>query len=53
VEARQLLPVETAGGTERMQLRVPERLVDVDVPEPGQCPLVEQRRLEGEAKARP
>src|SRR4051812_50206078 len=32
-----------------MQLRAPERFVDVDVPEPGHRPLVEQRGLERSA----
>src|SRR4051794_5741296 len=32
-----------------MELRAPERFVDVDVPEPGHCPLVEQRCLERSA----
>src|SRR5213075_3004841 len=31
---------------ERMDLRVPERLVGVDVPEAGHRPLVEDRRLD-------
>ena len=31
---------------------MPERLVDVDVPEPGERALVEQRRLERRAAAR-
>ena len=35
-----------AGDAERVQPRVPERLVDVDVPEPGDGALVEQRGLE-------
>ena len=30
-----------------MQPALPERLVDVDVPEAGDRPLVEERRLEG------
>ena len=38
--------VEAARGAQRMQPRAPERLVGVDVPEPGDGALVEERRLE-------
>ena len=46
VEPPQLVAIERAGRPLGMELRVPERLVDVDVPEPGERPLVEQRRLQ-------
>ena len=38
-----------AGFAQRMQLRAPERLVDVDVPQAGDGALVEQRGLDGGA----
>ena len=37
---------ELAGGPERVDLRAPERLVRVDVPDPGQAALVEDRGLD-------
>jgi hypothetical protein len=38
---------ELAGGLERVDLGTPERLVRVDVPDPGQAALVEDRGLDG------
>jgi len=43
----ELVLVERPGGTQRVDLRAPERLVDVDVPEPRDCALVEERGLDG------
>ena len=45
-EPRELVGVERAGLAQRVQLRAPQRLVDVDVPQPRDGALVEQRRLE-------
>ena len=47
VETRQLGPVELARGAKRMNLRAPERLVRVDVPDTRQAPLVEEEGLDG------
>ena len=46
MQPRQLVVVETAGAAQRMQPAPPEGFVDVDVPEPGDRPLVEEGRLE-------
>ena len=43
--SRRSRSVEALRGSERMDPRAPERLVDVDVPHPGERALVEQRRL--------
>ena len=48
----QLVAVELGGGTERVEPRAPQRLVDVDVPHSRKGALVEQRRLERRAAAR-
>ena len=47
--AGELVGVEALRRTERMDLRAPERLVDVDVPEPANGALVEQRSLDRRA----
>ena len=49
VQAAQLVRVEAARNPQRMQPALPERLVDVDVPEAGDRSLVEERRLERRA----
>ncbi len=46
VEAPQLRSIEAGSSAKRIQPRAPQRLVDVDVPHPGECALVEKRRLE-------
>src|SRR5262245_36767403 len=46
VEPREPLLVELARGPERMDLRAPERLVRVDVPDAGDAPLVEEEGLD-------
>ena len=46
MEAAKLVRVELTRRPERMEPRAPERLVDVDVPEPRNRPLIEKRRLE-------
>ena len=51
MEAGELLPVEALGWAQGMDLRAPQRLVDVDVPHAGERPLVEQRSLDGRAAA--
>jgi hypothetical protein len=58
VQPAQLCPVEVGSGTQRVEPGPPERLVRVDVPDPGDGALVQQRRLErraaaGEALAEP
>src|SRR6185312_12830949 len=45
-EAPDLVGGEVAGRPQRMDPRMPERLVGVDVPEPGDGPLVEDRGLD-------
>jgi hypothetical protein len=52
VQALQLGALEAGRRAQRIEPRPPQRLVCVDVPQPGQCPLVEQRRLQGRAPAR-
>src|SRR5690242_18370389 len=51
-ETSHLLLVQAARRPERVEPRVPERLVDVDVPETGDRALIEQRRLQRRAAAR-
>jgi hypothetical protein len=46
VEAPELRAIQTGCNAEWIQPRPPERLVDVDVPHPGEDALVEKRRLE-------
>ena len=46
------LGVELARGRQRVDPRVPERLVGVDVPDSGRGPLVEEGRLDRRAAAR-
>ena len=58
VQPPQLVPVEPGRRTQRIEPGAPQRLVDVDVPQPGERALVEERRLErraanGEALAEP
>src|SRR6185436_4099404 len=49
VHASDLCRGERAGLATRMELRAPQRLVGVDVPEPGDGALVEERGLERRA----
>jgi hypothetical protein len=42
VEPSQLRAAEAGGGEQRVEARAPERLVGVDVPQPGECALVEK-----------
>jgi hypothetical protein len=51
METPDLTGVEAPGLAERVDARAPERLVHVDVPHPGERPLVEQCRLDGSAAA--
>ena len=46
MERRELRGVQLPCRAERVQARPPERLVGVDVPDAGEPPLIEQRRLE-------
>ena len=52
VQPAQLAAVEALRRPQRMDARAPERLVDVDVPEPGERALVEERRLDRRAPLR-
>jgi hypothetical protein len=52
VEAPQLGPVEAGRRAQRVEPRAPQRFVDVDVPHPGERPLVEKRRLERRSTTR-
>ena len=51
-KSRDLVRGKLAGWAQRMNVRVPERLVRVDVPESGNRPLVEDRDLHRRATAR-
>ena len=51
VQARDLVAVELAGRPERMDPCAPQRLVGVDVPDPGHAALVEQECLHGRPAA--
>ena len=51
VQPRELLRVELACRAAWMHAGAPERLVGVDVPDPGDAPLVEQERLDRRASA--
>ena len=46
MQPRELRVVEAAGDPQRVEHALPQRLVDVDVPEARDRSLVEQRRLE-------
>ena len=52
VQPPELVAVDALGRAERMDPRAPERLVDVDVPEAGERPLVEERGLDRRAALR-
>jgi hypothetical protein len=45
-QARELVLVERPCGAKRVDLRSPQRFVDVDVPEPGDSSLIEERSLD-------
>ena len=45
VECRRLALVEAPSLAQRVHARIPERLIGVDVPDAGECALVEDRRL--------
>jgi hypothetical protein len=45
-EAASVIRIEPGRGTKRVDTRAPQRLVDVDVPEAGHRPLVEQGGLD-------
>jgi hypothetical protein len=52
VECLEFGVVEFARRPERMEPRAPERLIGVDVPEPGEPALVEERRLDRSSASR-
>jgi hypothetical protein len=52
VQPSQLVAVETGRGTQRIEPRAPQRLVDVDVPHPREGALIEERPLERRSAAR-
>src|SRR5262249_7122299 len=49
VQSPEFVSVEVGGRPEWVESCAPQRLVDVDVPQPRQRPLVEERRLERRA----
>jgi hypothetical protein len=50
-QTRELVLVERACGAKRVDLRAPQRFVDVDVPEPCHRSLIEERSLDRRAAA--
>jgi hypothetical protein len=50
-QTRELVLVERASGAKRVDLRAPQRFVNVDVPEPCHGSLIEERSLDRRAPA--